>query len=67
MVIDRIFAAAAKAAWQEISRLPRGFGPGIAVASANFAGWSSVLTHGSTTFVVFAFALSVAPTFTKHS
>jgi hypothetical protein len=31
----------------------------------NFAGWSSALTHGSTTFVVFAFALSVAPTFTK--
>jgi hypothetical protein len=26
----------------------------------NFAGWSSALTHGSTTFVVFAFALSVA-------
>src|SRR6202521_3778501 len=39
----------------------------VKVASANFAGGSSVLMHASTIFVVFPFALSVAPTFTKHS
>src|SRR5579863_6310624 len=33
--------------------------------SANFAWWLSVLTHDSTTLVVFAFALSGEPTFTK--
>jgi IS5 family transposase len=32
----------------------------------NFAGWSNVLMHGFTPFAVFAFALSVGPTFTKR-
>jgi len=44
-----------------------GTAPSTVAGSANTAGWSNGLTHSATTFAVFARALRVAPTFTKHS